>query len=190
MRFGLRWTRRLLMISGVALLAYCALVAIDARIFQAAADRRLGEELQTAAPVSPANLSPSNNGGLIGRIDIPRLGISTIVMEGTSARTLRRAAGHIFGTALPGQTGNVGISGHRDTFFRPLRKVETNDIITVTTMAGEYRYRVLSTMIVGPEDVSVLDPGRGQILTLVTCYPFYFVGPAPRRFIVRAERIE
>jgi sortase A len=134
-------------------------------------------------------LPPAATGGLIGRMDIPRLGISAIVMEGTSGPTLRRALGHISGTALPGQPGNVGISGHRDTFFRPLRKIEPNDIVTLTTMAGEYRYRVLSIKVVGPDDVAVLDPGDDETLTLVTCYPFYFVGPAPDRFIVRAQRV-
>jgi sortase A len=122
-------------------------------------------------------------------MDIPRLGISTIVMEGTTAKTLRRAIGHIEGTALPGQPGNVGISGHRDTFFRPLRHIRENDIITLTTLLGEYRYRVVFTKLVGPYDVTVLNPGGDEILTLVTCYPFYFVGPAPYRFIVRAERV-
>ena len=128
-------------------------------------------------------------GGMIGRMDIPRLGLSAIVMEGTSTVILRRAVGHISGTALPGQPGNVGISGHRDTFFRPLRKIEPNDIITLTTIGGEYRYRVLSTRVVGPDDVAVLDPGENETLTLVTCFPFYFVGPAPDRFIVRAQRV-
>jgi sortase A len=110
-------------------------------------------------------------------------------MEGTSSKTLRRAAGHIAGTSLPGQPGNIGISGHRDTFFRPLRHIERNDLITLTTVSGEYRYRVLSTSVVGPDDVAVLEPGADEILTLVTCYPFYFVGPAPNRFIVRAQRV-
>jgi sortase A len=126
------------------------------------------------------------SGGLIGSLDIPRLGLSAIVIEGTSATSLRRAVGHITGTALPGQPGNVGISGHRDTFFRPLRNIRRNDIITLTTLFGEYRYRVVSTSIVRPDSVAELDPTRGEILTLVTCYPFYYVGPAPNRFIVRA----
>jgi sortase A len=83
----------------------------------------------------------------------------------------------------------VGISAHRDTFFRPLRDITQNDIITVNTVLGEYRYRVVSTSIVSPSDVGVLDPSATEILMLVTCYPFYFVGAAPDRFIVRAQRI-
>ena len=195
MRPTLRWTRRLLIACGIALLAYCAFVLIDARIFQKEEDRQLQRLLTATGKVSPASLKtletlpPAATGGLIGRMDIPRLGISAIVMEGTSSPTLRRALGHISGTVLPGQPGNVGISGHRDTFFRPLRKIEPNDIVTLTTMAGEYRYRVLSTKVVGPDDVAVLDAGDDETLTLVTCYPFYFVGPAPDRFIVRAQRV-
>ena len=196
----LRWTRRLLFAGGVSLLAYCGFVLLDAWSFQNGARRQL-EQLRadrqeansgagrTAFPASPATSPPAVSGGLIGRIDIPRLGLSAIVIEGTSATSLRRAVGHITGTALPGQPGNVGISGHRDTFFRPLRNIRRNDIITLTTLFGEYRYRVVSTRVVRPDSVAELDPSRDELLTLVTCYPFYFVGPAPNRFIVRAERV-
>ena len=90
---------------------------------------------------------------------------------------------------MPGQDGNVGITAHRDTFFRPLRNIHMDDVITLTTLQGEYRYRVVSTRVVSPEEVAVLDPTGHEILTLVTCHPFYFVGAAPNRFIVRAERI-
>ena len=83
----------------------------------------------------------------------------------------------------------MGIAAHRDTFFRPLRNIRKNDIITLTTITAEYRYRVVSTKVVDPADVSVLNAGDREILTLVTCYPFYFVGSAPDRFVVRAERI-
>jgi sortase A len=132
---------------------------------------------------------PATAAGLIGRLDISRLGLSVIVIEGVRAATLRRAVGHIPGTALPGQPGNVAISGHRDTFFRPLRNIRRDDMVTLTTLLGEFRYRVVSTSIVRPDNIAVLAPTENQILTLVTCYPFYFVGPAPSRFIVRAERI-
>ena len=195
----LRWTQLVLFAGGVSLLAYCAFVLVDAWIFQQGERRQLerlltlrqeanGGARQTASPTSRKTPPPAATDGLIGRIEIPRLGLSAIVMEGIRARTLRRAVGHIPGTALPGQPGNVGISGHRDTFFRPLRNIRRNDIITLTTLLGEYRYRVVSTRIVRPDNVAVLDPSGNEILTLVTCYPFYFVGPAPDRFIVRAER--
>jgi sortase A len=102
---------------------------------------------------------------------------------------LRHAVGHIPGTPLPGQQGNVGLAGHRDTFFRGLRNIQKDDEITLTTLHGSYRYRVDSTRIVRPEDTKVLAATADDFLTLVTCYPFYFVGPAPKRFIVRAHRI-
>jgi sortase A len=182
------------------MLGYCGFVLADTWMFQNR-ERRLLEHmlhdrqaanhgaLQIAYPTSPKNPLPALTHGLIGRLEIPRLGLSAMVIEGTSGRTLRRAVGHIPGTALPGQPGNVGISGHRDTFFRPLRNIRRNDIITLTTLFGEFRYRVVSTRVVGPSNVTVLDPGVSEILTLVTCYPFYFVGSAPNRFIVRAERV-
>ena len=113
-----------------------------------------------------------------------------MVTEGTSSATLSRAVGHIPGTALPGQSGNVGLFGRRDTFFRPLRNIQRNGIITLTTLLGEYRYRVVSTTVVDPHEIAVLSSSEKQILTLTTCYPFYFVGSAPDHFIVRAERIE
>ena len=189
----LQWTQRVLFTAAVPLLAYCGFVLIDAWTFQRAERRELERLLparqEVAYPTSRKDPPPAVKGDLIGLIKIPRLGLSVIVIEGTSARTLRRAAGHIPGTALPGQPGNVGISGHRDTFFQPLEKIRPNDIITLTTLLGEYRYRVVSTKVVSPFDVAVLNPSRNEILTLVTCYPFYFVGPAPDRFIVRAERV-
>ena len=131
--------------------------------------------------------------GLVGsplaRIEISSIGLAAMIMEGTDGKTLRRAVGHIPGTPLPGQQGNVVITGHRDTFFRGLRNIHKDDEITLRTLNGTYRYRVDSTQVVEPEDIAMLDHSDDAILTLVTCYPFYFVGPAPKRFIVRAHRI-
>ena len=182
-----RWLARILYTGAFALLSYSAFVWTDTWIFQKQEVRQLEQLLTT--PVPPNSPLPATIVGLVGRIEIPRLGVSAIILEGTSTKTLRRAVGHIAGTALPGQRGNVGLSGHRDTFFRPLRNIRRDDIITVTTVLGQHRYRVLSTEIVSPDEVAVLDPGKSEILTLVTCYPFYFVGSAPERFIVRAERV-
>jgi sortase A len=198
--------------AAVLILAYCGLVWADGWRFQKAERRHLEQLLDRGSALLPgrpetvdarshvpphasskmvpaATMARTAAGGLIGRIEIPSLGLSVIVEEGVDSRTLRHAAGHIPGTALPGQPGNAGISGHRDTFFRPLRKIRQNDLIVVTTLLGEYRYRVVSTKVVDPSDVKVLDRGGIEVLTLVTCYPFYFVGPAPGRFIVRAERV-
>jgi sortase A len=111
-----------------------------------------------------------------------------MILEGIEDETLRRAVGHIPGTALPGQEGNVAIAGHRDTFFRPLRNIRKNDEITLRMLNGTHRYRVESTKVVEPEDIAVLDDSGEAILTLVTCYPFNFVGSAPQRFIVLARR--
>ncbi len=126
--------------------------------------------------------------GVVGRLEIPRLGVSVMVVEGVDDSDLKRAVGHIPGTALPGEPGNVGIAGHRDTFFRPLRSIQRDDTITVSTLQGAYRYRVVSTNVVRPEDIQVLYPTGRDSLTLVTCFPFEYVGSAPKRFIVRAER--
>lgn len=188
----LRWTRRVLLAVAVSLLGYCGFVLGDAWIFQRRESRNLERRLRderAAAPTAPQAPPAAVTDGLIGRIEIPRLDLSVVVAEGVDKTTLRRAVGHIPGTGLPGQSGNVGIAGHRDTFFRPLRNILRDDIITLTTLRGEYRYRVVSTRVVSPDTVSVLDPSGGEILTLVTCHPFYFVGSAPNRFIVRAERV-
>jgi sortase A len=181
------------------MLGYCGMLLADGWLFQQGETRHLEQLLHdrqetssmssVSPPASSKILPATATGGLIGRIEIPSLGLSVIVVEGVGSRTLRRAAGHIPGTALPGRPGNVGISAHRDTYFRPLRKIRQNDIITFTTVLGVYHYRVVSTKVVGPHDVAVLAPSGNEILTLVTCYPFYFVGPAPDRFVVRAERV-
>jgi len=126
---------------------------------------------------------------VIGRLDIPRLKLSVMVREGADARTLSRAVGHIPGTALPGTLGNVGLAGHRDTFFRALRDIRENDAIEFETTNGTFHYVVKSTTIVAPRDISVLAASGGENLTLVTCYPFYYLGSAPKRFIVRAAQV-
>ena len=196
----LRWSQRGFFACATAMLGYCAFVVVDTRVFQEREShtfQRLLDDKQAAGIDSPQVklLSPpkipsaSAMSGLIGRIEIARLGVSVMIIEGDDGKTLRRAAGHVPGTALPGQIGNVGITAHRDTFFRPLRNIQMDDVITLTTLQGVYHYRVVSTKIVSPQDVEVLDSTGGEVLTLVTCHPFYFVGAAPNRFIVRAERV-
>ena len=179
----LRWAQVVLLAVAISLLGYGGFVLADAWNFQQRESRNLVRQM--GALVLPAVATD----GLIFRLKIPRLDLDAVVVEGIDQTTLRRAVGHIPGTALPGQPGNVGIAGHRDTFFRPLRNIHRNDLITLTTGRGEYRYRVVSTTVVGPDDVGVIETIGGEILTLVTCHPFYFVGPAPDRFIVRAERV-
>lgn len=183
----LRYSQFAFFAVAVALLGYCALTVAKTWSYQKQASLKL--DAPHLQPVSLTIPEATPAGGLVGRIEIPRLGLSVIVDEGTDEETLRRAAGHIENTALPGRPGNVGIAGHRDTLFRPLRNIRKDDVISLTTLQGIYRYRVVSLKIVKPTDVAVLDPDGTQVLTLVTCHPFYFIGPAPDRFIVRATRI-
>jgi len=179
---ALRWVRRALLGASILALGYCCLVEIDAWRFQ----RQEQAKIETIASPAPRMIRTD---GLIGRMEILRLGVSVAVVEGAGEVTLRRAAGHIEGTGLPGQPGNVGIAGHRDSFFRPLKNIQRDDVIVLTTSRGQFRYRVVSTKVVSPSDVAVLSPDGTEVLTLVTCYPFYFVGAAPSRFIVRAARV-
>jgi sortase A len=138
-------------------------------------------------PAQPA----TEEGSLVGRVEIPRLGVSAIVLEGVDAKTLRRGVGHIPETPLPGGAGNVGLAAHRDSFFRALKDIRKNDIIRVKTLeGGAFRYRVEWTEVVKPDNTAVLDGDATPELTLVTCYPFNYVGSAPKRFIVRARQIE
>lgn len=179
---------------GVWALGYWTSVFLGTKIYQAAKASEFSRTLRAKAseatpPASEVKAQSLAEGSAIGRLAILRLGLSTVVVEGAGEPDLELAVGHIPCTAMPGEAGNAGIAGHRDTFFRPLRFIRKNDAISVTTSSGEYRYRVVSTEIVKPEDVRGLYPTKTEMLTLVTCYPFYFVGPAPRRFIVRAERI-
>jgi sortase A len=136
----------------------------------------------------PASKAPLAD-AVVGRLLIPRLELMAMVREGADESTLRRAVGHIPGTALPGRIGNVGLAGHRDTFFRALAKIRNDDVIDLETQQGTYRYQVVSTKIVGPRDLSVLAASGGETLTLVTCFPFRYIGSAPQRFIVRATQI-
>jgi sortase A len=181
---------------GVLALGYYLAVFLDARFYEAREARTFARELRlkevgaSAIPRSSGAVIAPESGGVVGRLDIPRLGVSVMVVEGVEENYLQRAAGHIPGTAFPGEPGNVGIAGHRDTFFRPLRSIHPNDTITVSTLQGAYRYRVVFTKIVRPEDIQVLYPTEGDTLTLVTCFPFDYVGSAPKRFIVRAERLQ
>jgi sortase A len=144
-----------------------------------------------ATPVSGLSMTvTSSSESLLGILEIPRLGIETPVLEGVDDGTLRRAVGHIPGTALPADgIGNIGIAGHRDTLFRSLKDVEQEDVIILKTLTGDHRYLVDSIRVVEPNNVAVLKNIDQRTLTLVTCYPFNFVGPAPLRFVVQAREI-
>jgi len=207
----LRWARFFFLVVGVLALSYCAIVLLDRWLFQAYQTWRFERALKDAQTYAhtinqTASSPPSAQaeaararaasfgidglaGSPLGRIEIGAIGVAAMIMEGVDGRTLRHAVGHIPGTPRPGQPGNVALAGHRDTFFRGLRNIHKDDEITLTTLHGSYRYSVDSTQVVEPEDIQVLGATADDFLTLVTCYPFYFVGPAPQRFIVRAHRI-
>ena len=173
---------------GILLLGSWLVIEVDARLFQ---DRNL--EIATASESAPDHSTPANAvapNSVIGRIDIPRLGLSAVVTEGTDAPALLRAVGHLPGTALPGRPGNIVLAGHRDTYFRPLARIAPNDTICVATPHGRYAYRVIATQIVPPSQAEVLSPSPTPRLTLVTCYPFHYIGRAPLRFIVQAEEVK
>lgn len=125
----------------------------------------------------------------LGRLDVPDASVSVMLLEGTDELTLNRAIGHIEGTAQPGEAGNVGIAGHRDSFFRGLQYLEVGDDLSLTTLNGVAHYEVTKLEVVDPDAVEVLAPTDHEALTLVTCYPFYYVGAAPRRFIVHARKV-
>jgi len=195
-----RWVAGLLVLAGAAMLAWSAALVIDARLSQDGARQSLERATRaqsSAAPhdvigaLRPATAIPiAARGSPIAELLIPRVRLSSIVLHGSDARTLRRGPGHLETTPLPGERGNVAIAGHRDTFFRQLRDVKVGDDIFVNTPRGAFHYRITSARVVNARDVSVLEPTDDEVLTLVTCYPFWVLGPAPDRFVVRAARIE
>jgi sortase A len=177
---------------GLLALGYWWFELFETRSYQARETRLFVHEPTTAgtSPSSPPALrdrSSPPTGSAVAILAIPRLGLSSIVVEGADDLQLKLGPGHITGTSFPGEGGNIGIAGHRDTFFRPLRFARKNDTITVTTRANEYLYKVVSTEIVSPDNTTVLYSQGRETLTLVTCYPFHYVGPAPKRFVVRAD---
>lgn len=185
----LHWTQRLFFLTGILALGYVGFTLLDAKLYQVSAKRSLENQIQQEkGPHENQPRREVKTGDVLGRLDIPRLGLSVAVLQGTSSRMLRRGTGHIEGTPLPGEAGNSGIAGHRDTFFRSLKDIRAKDDIQLQTTAGLFRYEVDWAKVVAPEDVSVLAPSTESALTLVTCYPFYFVGPAPKRFVVRAHK--
>jgi len=189
-RVLLKQTEYSLWIAGALATGFCAGVFLEARIFQAVQNRQLEEELRMQRPLAPAPRNePRPTGSLVGRLEIPRLQFSAVVLEGSDSGTLRVAVGRIPETAEPGQRSNIVLAGHRDTFFRPLRGIRDGDTIRLVTPSGRYQYVVDWTKVVNPADTSSLLPTPGPVLTLVTCYPFHYVGPAPERFIVRARQV-
>jgi len=178
----IRGLQHILWMIGFLILGYSGMAYVNARLEQYRGKQELDRLLQDKA--ATAKVQPPY-GGLVGRMEIPRLHLSAVVFEGTDDPILSRGVGHLTGSALPGQKGNVVLAGHRDSFFRALRNIRSGDVVEVTTEYGTRNYSIKSTEIIDPTQVSVLEPTRTPTLTLVTCYPFYFVGHAPKRFIVQ-----
>ena len=192
-----RFAQRFFLITGLLALGFATYSYAARYAYQTYQSWQFDRSLAryAAVPLAPLNwpqlTAPSAAlPSLIGRITIPRLGISAMVKEGIDEETLDLAVGHIPSTPLPGQPGNVGVAAHRDNLFRNLKDVKRDDAIALTTLDNAYVYRVVSFSIVDPTEVSVLAASADErTLTLVTCYPFYFVGHAPKRFIVRARQV-
>jgi sortase A len=183
----LRWASRLLLLAGVAALAYVVYVVASSRYYQAVESRRFERAVTDTAPHPEPRVV--TEGDVLGEIEIPRLGLNAVVVEGDSDDVLRHAVGHVPETALPGQSGNIALAGHRDTLFRPLRDVQVGDTITLRTSAGDRIYQVDSTEVALPTAIDVLQSRGINELTLITCFPFHYIGHAPSRFIVRAREV-
>lgn len=184
-----RWLERALLVLGVVLALWCVKVIVVQHRTQSLPIPEQHVTVPVPAPGEAVTSSTPSPGSVVGKLIAPRLGLSATVLEGSDDATLAKAAGHIEDTPLPGRSGNVGIAGHRDTIFRALRRVKPGEEFDVKTADGLFRYRVTRTLIVRPEDVYVLDPTPQPSLTLVTCWPFQFIGHAPKRFIVQAEQL-
>jgi sortase A len=177
---------------GVLLVGCYLAVYVERSVYQARQEQLFDRELASRPAPSRGASAPATSvpaGALLGRIEIPAAHLHAMVVHGTADEYLRRAVGHIEGTALPGQPGNIGLAGHRDTFFRGLEHIHKGDTIVLRTLEGKYEYAVESLGVVGPQDTEVLNASSTPMLTLVTCYPFKYVGSAPLRFIVRAREV-
>ena len=185
-----------LWLAGCCALGYCALSGVDAAITQASLARAFEHSrIATNSPARPVPISRTEHVDIGSaqpgarftvRLEIPKIGLSAFVLDGVGAQTLRVGPGHVPGTSWPGQPGNVVIAGHRDTFFRPLHKAERCDEVTLVTTVRTYHYRVSSFEVTDPHDVNALRYHGKDELTLITCYPFSYIGPAPKRFVVHA----
>src|SRR5262245_59921336 len=184
-----RFFRGLFLLIAIVCLGYTGWVYLD-EYWHQKQESEAFDEARESQPKPSRGKTPPPAGPMKAKLSIPRLGLTTMVEEGVTESTLRRSAGHIPGTAVPGQSGNIGVAAHRDSQFRSLSGIRKRDRILLSTLDGNYNYEVISTSIVSPNDTAVLDSSKGEnTLTLVTCYPFYFVGDAPYRFVVRARQV-
>ncbi len=188
------------LLTGSAVLVWCATVWTSAALFERfeawlwkAPHQRTAQASIARASVAKPFVSRKPAPKLhdvIAWLDIPRLGSSMAVLEGDDSVSLSVGAGHIPSTALPGGVGNIGLAAHRDSFFRPLHNIKDGDRLLLRTPGATHEYTVESTRIVRPSEVGVLANSGQPELTLVTCYPFWYVGPAPLRFVVHARQFD
>jgi sortase A len=167
---------------------------LSAHRFQTTAARALAAqraEVSGPAPLAAAATVPAIAVADPGpaRLEIPRIGLSTMILDADDSRSLRKGIGRISTTARVGEIGNVGLAGHRDSFFRNLSDIAVGDTVRISTVSNDYLYVVDWTRVVQPDAVEVLEPTDSRALTLVTCYPFRYLGPAPERFVVRARSL-
>jgi sortase A len=182
MRAVIPWIERLLWTTTLVCVSYCILFSMEARAYHAQA-----MELTEPTPTSVMTGTASTGASILGRLEIPEIALSVPILAGDESASLQRGLFHIRGTAMLGGLGTVGLAGHRDTFFRPLRNITTKMGIKLVDASGTYHYVIDSTEIVTPDKVEVLDIRQQPELTLITCYPFDFIGAAPKRFIVHAH---
>ena len=183
------WIERALLTVGACFAIWCAMTIARAAYYRAMPVPAPFPRIATLPGEDSRTRRSAAAGDWIGRLEAPAVQLTATVLEGDDDDTLNRAAGHIEGTAMPGDAGNVGLAGHRDTIFRPVRNLQAGALLTLTTRDRVLNYRVSRTAVVDPDAVSVLDPTSHPTLTLVTCYPFTFIGPAPRRFVVFADLV-
>jgi sortase A len=178
----------LLLACGTVLVFLGMRILLDSFWGQSAAARQFDAAASVPRPVSlPLPARGPERGDTVAKLIIPRLGAQLYVFEGDDERELRRGPGHLADSAMPGRRGNCVIAGHRDTHFRVLKDIRKNDDIVVQTSSGQFLYRVNGTEVVSPSDTRALQPTRGPVLNLITCYPFYYVGSAPKRLVVQAR---
>lgn len=190
----LRWLQRSAFLGGVACLLWVGVGTVRAEIYGRQQRQLLEQQRAATAASTPATTTPlptsARRGDVLGLLEIPRLGFSGIVVHGDDDDMLSVAIGHLPDTPLPWQAGNSALAGHRDGQFRPLKDIKIGDTITLATRQGTLHYVLRETSIVTPDDLSVLAPTRTRMLTLITCYPFSYIGSAPKRFIIKAEAVE
>lgn len=176
--------------TGALLVTAAVGMKADAGLYQWRAEQRLAELSVAALPRTEQARLKLSEGTPLARLEIPRLGVDAVVAEGVGDVVLSRAVGHVPASARPGETGNIALAAHRDTFFRPLENIRVGDLIRLAGPTGSEDFLVERLTVVAPDAVDVIADAGYPALTLVTCYPFRWVGAAPERFIVRARRIE